>query len=153
MDVFIQNLPADGAADQVKTLPQGFCRWDCIADAEGVPVKIRVIIHFVYGIKRGFAHALHSNICQHDITILDLKLCMVTANFHAVAAFDKITFAKDCTDNCKSPAWDDAFICKFNSNIFSHGSLRNLISLLLPVYYKWHRMDEELKVVTEFCGV
>lgn len=52
------------------TWPQGFSGWDCIADAEGVLIKIRVAIHFVDGIKRGFAHVLHSNVCQHESPFL-----------------------------------------------------------------------------------
>lgn len=84
-------------------------------------LRIRVVIHFVDSIKRGFAHALHSNVCQHDITILDLVLRMDTVNLHSVAAFDKITFAEDCTDNSKPTAWDNTFICEFNGNIFSPG--------------------------------
>jgi hypothetical protein len=29
-----------------------------------------------------------------------------------------ISFAEDCTDNSKPAAWDNAFICEFNGNIF-----------------------------------
>ena len=61
---------------------------------------------------------MHSNVCQHDIAILDPALRMVTVNLHSAAAFDKITFAEDCTDNSKPTAWDNAFICEFNGNIF-----------------------------------
>ncbi len=88
-------------------------------------LRIRVVIHFVDSIKRRLAHALHPNVCKHDITVLNLVLGMVTVNFHTAAPFDKITFAKDTADDCQPAAWDNAFICEFNGNIFSHGDLRN----------------------------
>ena len=79
------------------------------------------------GIKRGLAHALHPNVCQQNIAVLNLVLGMVTANFHAVTAFDKITFAEDTANDSQSAAWDNTFICKFNSNIFFHDGLRKQI--------------------------
>jgi hypothetical protein len=80
----------------------------------------------MYGIKRGLAHALHADICQHDITVLYLMLGMVTVNLHVIAVFDEIALAKDCAHNSKPAAWNDALICKLNRDILSHGDLRDL---------------------------
>ena len=52
---------------------------------------------------------------------------VVAVNLHAVAAFNKITFAKDAANDSQTSAWNNAFICKFNSNIFSHDDLRNQV--------------------------
>lgn len=81
--------------------------------------EIRFVIHFMNGIKPGFSHALHADIRQHDIAVFYLMLRMTAVNLHAVAVFNKITFAENGTDNGKSAARDDKFICKLDNNIFS----------------------------------
>ena len=72
----------------------------------------------MHDIERGLAHALHADICQHNITVLYLMLGMVAVNFHVVAVFDEIALAKDCTHNSKPTAWNDVLICKLNHDIF-----------------------------------
>ena len=126
LDVLVQVLSADGAADQVEALAQCLRRGDGVADAKGRFIKIRVVVHFMHGIKRGLAHALHADICKHDVTVLYLVLGMVAADFHVVAVLDEIALAKDRAHDSKPAAWDDALICKFNRDIFSHGDLRDL---------------------------
>ena len=80
----------------------------------------------MHGIKRGLAHALHADICKHGVTVLYLVPGMVAADFHVVAVLDEIALAKDRARDSKPAAWDDALICKFNRDIFSHGDLRDL---------------------------
>lgn len=127
MFVFVQDLPADGTADQVEALAQGLRRGDGVADAKDRLIKIRVVIHFMHGIKRRLAHALHADICQHDITVLYLVLGMAAVDLHVVAVFDEIALAEDCACNSKPATWNDAFIYKLNCDIFSHGDLRGLL--------------------------
>lgn len=81
----------------------------------------------MHGIKRGLAHTLYADICEHDIAILYLMLEMVAVNLHVVAVFDKTAHAMDFAHDSKPAAWDDALICKLNLDVFSYGDLWNLL--------------------------
>lgn len=55
----------------------------------------------MHGIKRRFAHALHADICQHEITVLYLILGMAAIDLHVAVVVDETIFAKDCANSGK----------------------------------------------------
>ena len=69
---------------------------------------------------------MHADIGQQDITVLYLVLGGAV-NFHVVAVFDEIAFAKDSAYDSKPLAREDALICEFNSNVPAHGVLQDCI--------------------------
>lgn len=107
---------------------QDFHRGDGVADVKGSIIKIRVVIYFMHGIKRGLTHALYADICQRDITVLYLMLEWLQSTFMLLQFLTKLLLSR-IAPTTASPPLGKQFVTRFTDSGIIKWRYSQLISI------------------------
>ena len=69
------------------------------------------------------SHAQLTDVCEKNITILNLMLGTIFSDIHAIKLFYKITLSKNGANHCKTAGGNNPFFSKLYNNLFIHDDM------------------------------